>query len=341
MPSHIKQGNCVFLIDSIGHGTEGTVLAVGRVVPVNTADREPTQNPMTGFDCQGTPLGRGHIIALFLGGPDIPANYAPQYEQWQQGGEWKNMELSIRQDAVAAAGAGLYMVVKLTYGRNGNIYFNERDAFQSGDNLAPWTDYRIPTAFDVYTFRGDAPGAAAVVADVFGANVVNSTNAMTSLTTRAFVTLKQSFDHSSIPDEDYQFWLRNLVRRWAGEAALDAKKKCEEEMPIAVLAAKTKAEKPPTSSKSGIQKSTFKPARFSRVDQANVEESVRVKYGFGGNRNLSEQTWKSDSVNIPKIADYVKAQLNSRADHMHVKLGDYNNLVGGGAGAIIEAYLTT
>jgi hypothetical protein len=44
------------------------------------------------FVCDDTPLGKGHIIALFLGGPDIPENYAPQYEQWQQvavGKRWK------------------------------------------------------------------------------------------------------------------------------------------------------------------------------------------------------------------------------------------------------------
>jgi hypothetical protein len=124
-------GNAVFLIDKIPNTTvNAPVVAVGKVVETNTGDREATQDPMTGFLCDGTPLGKGHIIALFLGGPDIPENYAPQYEQWQQGGAWKKMETDILDLAKAAGNSvDVYMVVRLTYGNTGNIYTDEKTRF--------------------------------------------------------------------------------------------------------------------------------------------------------------------------------------------------------------------
>ena len=73
-----RSGNCVFLIEAINGGganCDAPTIVIGKVVPTNTGGREATQDPMTHFDCDDTPLGKGHIVALFLGGPDIPENY--------------------------------------------------------------------------------------------------------------------------------------------------------------------------------------------------------------------------------------------------------------------------
>jgi hypothetical protein len=44
-----SEGNAVFLIDKIPNTTIDTpVVAVGKVVPTSTGDREATQNPMIG-----------------------------------------------------------------------------------------------------------------------------------------------------------------------------------------------------------------------------------------------------------------------------------------------------
>ena len=110
------------------------MVAVGKVVITKTAEREPTQNPMTGFVCDGTPLGKGHIIALFLGGPDIKENYTPQYEQWQQGGAWKTIEEKIKAlSETTGNSVDLYMVVKLTYGNTGNTYNAELAKFANNE----------------------------------------------------------------------------------------------------------------------------------------------------------------------------------------------------------------
>ena len=142
-----SEGNAVFLIDKIPQtNTNAPMVAVGKVVITKTAERESTQNPMTGFVCDGTPLGKGHIIALFLGGPDIKENYAPQYEQWQQGGAWKTMEEEIKAlSQTTGNSVDLYMVVKLTYGNTGNTYKKlEEDArarfgFKDNEYFSPDT----------------------------------------------------------------------------------------------------------------------------------------------------------------------------------------------------------
>ncbi|MEM9634003.1 MAG: DNA/RNA non-specific endonuclease [Pseudomonadota bacterium] len=40
-------------------------------------------------------MDKGHIIALELGGPDVPANICPQWSQFQRNGEWRRMEVEI------------------------------------------------------------------------------------------------------------------------------------------------------------------------------------------------------------------------------------------------------
>ncbi|HEY3972694.1 MAG TPA: hypothetical protein VGM18_06805 [Candidatus Sulfotelmatobacter sp.] len=41
-------------------------------------------------------IEKGHILALQLGGPDIPENIVPQWAKWQGCGEWSQMEKRIR-----------------------------------------------------------------------------------------------------------------------------------------------------------------------------------------------------------------------------------------------------
>jgi hypothetical protein len=42
---------------------------------------------------------KGHIMALELGGPDIPQNIVPQWAKWQGTGVWRRMEVAIKEDA--------------------------------------------------------------------------------------------------------------------------------------------------------------------------------------------------------------------------------------------------
>ncbi len=327
MPVLFRNGSFLFVIDRIGPtaSTDVPVFAFGPVTPTNTADRAPTVDPLSGFACGNTPLGRGHLIALFLGGPDIPQNYAPQYEQWQQGGEWKQMETTIEDLAANALAAGkqLYMAVWITYANTGNNYAAEQSAFVNG-SLNAWTDYRIPSRFKVGTFLGDAPGAAAVVADL--GTDPKTAAAIAGLPGKAFLTVQGDFDHTAMPDPDYKFWLRNLIRAWAHRAFLKARsdydsKKDEKEAKLksGIPATKTIAK---GGSKSGKPSApvTLSKREISRQAEAFAAEVT----GFKGNPHLSEAAWKL--ANTATIAKEIKAHLQTGGNVYGLRAADFTAL---------------
>ncbi|MEM7212898.1 MAG: DNA/RNA non-specific endonuclease [Pseudomonadota bacterium] len=63
-------------------------------------------------------MDKGHIIALELGGPDVPANICPQWSQFQRNGEWRKMEVEAHGIAMTheANGDLVFMKVALIYG---------------------------------------------------------------------------------------------------------------------------------------------------------------------------------------------------------------------------------
>ncbi|QEH31569.1 hypothetical protein OJF2_00340 [Aquisphaera giovannonii] len=68
---------------------------------VSTAKNEPARyryDEETGVNAYNTgsvDQEKGHIMALELGGPDIPENIVPQWAKWQGSGEWRRMEVEI------------------------------------------------------------------------------------------------------------------------------------------------------------------------------------------------------------------------------------------------------
>jgi hypothetical protein len=66
---------CYILLD----GQNRPVALAGGVVPTDTGDRENPKPPVCGLNIDRTSLGRGHIMALQLGGPDVAENNVPQY----------------------------------------------------------------------------------------------------------------------------------------------------------------------------------------------------------------------------------------------------------------------
>lgn len=345
MASLKRQGNCIFLIDQVGpDAVDAPMLAVGKVVVTATGAREDTQDPMTGFGCSDTPLGRGHIIALFLGGPDIAENYSPQYEQWQQSGAWKNMELSVRDTAQHLGPTQtLYMVVQLTYGRVGNTYLAEKAAFATGE-IHEWTDARIPSQFHVWTFLASAPGAAAVVSDLTSANVALATAAMRALPTKPFLALLQAFDVTQMPVEDYRFWLRNLIRNWARERSAQALKDYRDEYTVGLvnmLKPDLLAKKPKSTGLVGVTKAkTAKmPAptgsgRLSRAQTSALEAALQKKYHF--NAALSTDAWMLS--NIDKIVTHIRGKLI--ASTFGIRAPEITQLQGAGAAGLVTQQLT-
>ena len=79
----------------------------GLVQIMPTTGRDSAPEPVSGFRVSTTAVknprfnerneGRtdvqkGHIMALELGGPDVPENIVPQWAQWQSNGRWRQME---------------------------------------------------------------------------------------------------------------------------------------------------------------------------------------------------------------------------------------------------------
>jgi hypothetical protein len=69
-------------------------------------------NEQTGENARNTGYAdahKGHIMALELGGPDIPENIVPQFANWQANGEWRRMERELEEKATDLRKHGQYL----------------------------------------------------------------------------------------------------------------------------------------------------------------------------------------------------------------------------------------
>jgi hypothetical protein len=103
----------------------------GLVYPIPTKGRSSAPEPASGLQIgtkkhDGVPPHRntgitdadkGHIMALELGGPDIPNNIVPQWSQWQRNGKWREAERDILKLAEEAEKRGnkLYFESNIEY----------------------------------------------------------------------------------------------------------------------------------------------------------------------------------------------------------------------------------
>lgn len=112
------------------------VLVHGIVVPTTTKGRKAAPEPASGYRVGMTKrvpkkilalsarnrgaadMDKGHIMALELGGPDVPQNICPQFSLFQQSGEWRKMEEQALALAEYGAGFGtkVHMTVHVLYG---------------------------------------------------------------------------------------------------------------------------------------------------------------------------------------------------------------------------------
>lgn len=90
-------------------------------IRVSTAKNEPARyryDPETGDNAYNTGFidaEKGHIMALELGGPDIPENIVPQWAKWQGSGEWRRMEeaiydLAVKGDPTGPSTSGYFLM---------------------------------------------------------------------------------------------------------------------------------------------------------------------------------------------------------------------------------------
>lgn len=89
----------------------------GKVVPCDTKGRDAAPAPISGMDTVGiVDTHKGHLMALELGGPDVPANIVPQWAGWQSSGRWRQMEKAVKKDAAALPkGSQLLFVCHVVY----------------------------------------------------------------------------------------------------------------------------------------------------------------------------------------------------------------------------------
>ena len=184
---------------------------IGGVTLTDTGDRENPPPPVCGMNIDGTPLGRGHVMALQLGGPDVAENIVPQYQQWQQIGAWRQMEVA----AVQHASQNAIFVTIVEYGNTGDATANSLyDTFRNDDPLVYWNDRRIPTQFRIWLLPGGANPGAQIAADILAAGLQDTARAaaarnlaITLGTTATFA----NFTVTAMPAEDRQFWMRNQM----------------------------------------------------------------------------------------------------------------------------------
>jgi hypothetical protein len=140
---------CYILMDDSMHGKDRPTHLVGRVRPQSTKDRDNPPDPISDFPCGEpySPFGKGHIMALQLGGPDISENIVPQYQEWQENGDWRKMETWVYNEAFK----GSYLfVAHLQYGNGENDQPAQTARFYEDGEVFAWKEYRIPTDFTIW-----------------------------------------------------------------------------------------------------------------------------------------------------------------------------------------------
>jgi hypothetical protein len=127
------------------------VSLVGKITVQATTDRPSPPASISGFNTDNTPFAKGHIMALELGGPDVSENIVPQYERWQGGHDWRNMETRVRDHSIAGSSFGIF-IVQLLYGNSTDTRATSYKNFNNSEFLTPWNDYRIPTEYRVWLY---------------------------------------------------------------------------------------------------------------------------------------------------------------------------------------------
>ena len=207
--------NCFIPTVSIG-GQDSARYLVGRIFRQGTGGRANPPLCLSGFGTAGTPFALGHVMALELGGPDIPANIVPQYGQWQGNvlGAWRAMETRVGE---AVADADVF-IVDIVYGAGPFVttHQDQLDRFTNGDKLFHWTEARIPVRFRVWTVAAGWAIGTVSVANYFAANDAGKEAAIAGLIA-ALPDTRKVFDETidSMPQIDRQYWRGQMINVFA------------------------------------------------------------------------------------------------------------------------------
>lgn len=150
---------------------------MGIVAARSTKGRKGAPEPSTGFrvststkpsgeplvfnnrNIGRTDLDKGHIMALELGGPDIPENIVPQWSNFQRNGTWKKMENDVRKTAEELDDAKSLLFFAIV---NYKAY---KDL-----TVATFDGLCVPKGFTVYMIEQDDKGTQGTKTKVFDAD---------------------------------------------------------------------------------------------------------------------------------------------------------------------------
>jgi len=197
MPVHlVNSPGALYALRLVGTNTVG-LLGLIQCRPTN--DRENPPQPANGFNTAGTPFGNGHVLALNLGGTDDTRNLVPQWEQWQQTGVWRQVEVKC-----AEFNGGL-LRCEVTYDGAALDQHAILLARMAANPLQAWADPRLPTTFRVRVYWRSTPALGAVLNDLA------YTALASTLDSEHAVFDSGVLAHQNMPREDVMYWQNQVM----------------------------------------------------------------------------------------------------------------------------------
>mgnify|MGYP003384622099 CR=1 FL=1 len=187
---------------------ENTIGVLALIAPVSTVGRDLPPQPHNGFNTSDTPFGNGHVFALNLGGTDDRHNLVPQWENWQQSGQWRRVET----DCISFPGH--IFRCDITYDTSLPDNYDTTKAQFADNPLVAWADPRLPTSFRVRVYN--LTGAAGSITAINNDTTYDALLATLNTTVAAYDSTV--LDHRAMPAEDVRIWQDRLLNGMARES---------------------------------------------------------------------------------------------------------------------------
>ncbi len=177
--------------------TAGRAAAPEGVAPFRIGQSRPTSDDLavSAYNTGAVDLDKGHVMALELGGPDVPSNIVPQWSQWQRNGGWRKMEKEIEKRARELMKEQLFLLYHAI------VHYKEYE----NPALATFRGFSIPTGFEIHltTLRRVGTGWAIVASELFRQFEQSQDQTDDMMALRTMMQLEQRLDPSFDPTAVY------------------------------------------------------------------------------------------------------------------------------------------
>jgi len=176
-----------------------TICVLGLITSQTNRDNPP--QPYNGFDTAYTPFGNGHIFAFQMGGTDDTRNLVPQWQQWQQTGEWRKCEEICHNDYQGRIfRCDIEYDSSLGLGRDNVLEEFGANPFVSWKGQ----DSRLPTKFRIRVYNANIE-IAGIKTDQDFVKVRQTLNGEKSLYDSG------ELKHQDMPDEDHVYYQNQAI----------------------------------------------------------------------------------------------------------------------------------